>query len=546
MSHQAIPLRHAAVALMVPFALYAATASRHIGLPDSAVVLDAMEQAVVSAHACNHSLNNLLGHAALRLLPFGNPALKASLASALCGAAAVACLYFALLTIGLRRAVAAVGAGAFMLSHSLWWHSTVPENYALSAALLMACLLIAARALPAPRLLCFLAGLSLFNHFQNAALSVAAALYLICIRRSLPRPVWRSVALCALAWFVGFCPCLAALAADWTRESSSAFAWATGGDFRTLMFRYDLADGVRRLVDWLVLQFPSPFLVFIAIGIPVSWRPSGHGPFWTFLWTVLIVNTGFFLGYRTWDQFSFYLPTFGCLAVIGSAGLAEVMKNPSAGPAHASPASPLREESRGEGCLDEEPRRRFLRPLSRPLKAAATVAAAACLLLPPWTYLNIGGWARAGTGYWHTRYGAIARLYDARYDMVGLLTDPVRHDRGSLERFARSLLQALPPNAILIDDMSTFYQLRRLQQREGARPDMAVRLLRLPVFRELGETPDDLAALLLADPRPAFLVTDAGPCGDLRHLLADHGFTAVPFPLSADRFVWELRRNTDP
>ena len=171
--------------LLVPLCLYLATASRHIGLPDSAVIVDAMQGPVLSSNACNHNLNNLFGFVFNRLLPMGNIAWKSSLVSVLYGTAAVNLFYMLVIGLGASRAIAALCAAVYMVSHSMWWHSTTVESYGLSAVFLNTSLLLVVRdgkarqggreSLRTMATLWLLAGLSLFNHLQNGVLSLACA-----------------------------------------------------------------------------------------------------------------------------------------------------------------------------------------------------------------------------------------------------------------------------------------------------------------------------------------------------------------------------------
>jgi hypothetical protein len=136
-----------------------------------------------------------------------------------------------------------------MVSHSLWWHSTIAEVYAANAVLTALALLLLARlrrddtgrTLPG---LSFLAGLAPFNHAQMGIVALAAAAALAVWARERARQAsWRAavpVAVrCALAFLLGSLPWLATLAADAAREHGvhRALRLALGGDFQRVMFR---------------------------------------------------------------------------------------------------------------------------------------------------------------------------------------------------------------------------------------------------------------------------------------------------------------------
>ena len=126
--------------LVVPFLVYGLTCSRHVGLPDSAVILGAMRNLEMGVQAWNHPLTNLLGWFALHLLPGENEFLKVNLVSTLGGGIAIGLFYLALTRMRVPRAAAALGAAAFMLSHSMWWHAVWVESYAWNVVFLLACL----------------------------------------------------------------------------------------------------------------------------------------------------------------------------------------------------------------------------------------------------------------------------------------------------------------------------------------------------------------------------------------------------------------------
>jgi hypothetical protein len=494
--------------------LYGLTASRHIGLPDSAVVLEAMRNATLSSHVCNHNLNNLLGHLVLAL-PGANAAWKANLLSALYGAAAIGLFHAVLRRLGVARAVAALGAAVLAVSHSMWWHSTMVENYALSVVFLNACLWLAIP--PAgsdgregwPRLraaaIFLLAGLALFNHAQNGALALGGAALLLCdprLRRSWPR----TAGLCASAFALGAAPYAAVLAADLLRAGSPATVWreAIGGGFESGMFRYGV-HGVMRLGDWLFLQFPSPFLLFIAAGFPAAMLAPRLRPFAAFLLTVLVANTGFFLGYETWDQFSFYLPSFVCLAALGALGADGAWKRGRSG------------------------RRAFV-----------FAALLASTLLPPLIYPRIGSWAGNPAGYWGRRYHAAQEAYRGRYDLVGLYTDPIRHDRGTVQRMIDLLMERLPPNAVVVDDSSLYYQMENAQQHDERRPDVNLWLISPLGIGEWGSTPAEIVEGCLVETNRVFVTADTGPAAAILDALRARGRGAVRFPLDEGFWIYEV------
>jgi hypothetical protein len=556
----------------VALLFYGATVSHHLLLPDAAILLDAMRQPEISSNVCAHNLTHLLGWL-FQQLPLANIAFKGNLASVCCGAAVIGLFHALLRALGLPRPVAALGMLVLMVSHSMWWHSTIVENYALSNAFLVACLLLAVRAAETPRRwygMCFLAGLAIFNHIQNGALALGlAAFYLAAVPRwrghRWPR-LWRG---CAL-YLLGAAPWFAVLAHDLLRSDDlpNTLHWAVGGGFTSIMFQYDWARALTRLADWIFQQFPSPFLLFIPLGLILIvrsffcsgdlWSPSAAigrrysvqshplpssnvavaveasgravtappeaspyqpascpekaspyqlRPFAAFMLGVMVTNLSFFLGYETWDQFAFYLELFVCLAVLGALGAG--------------------------WCWQRS---------SRAGRLACGALLAVSVLLPPLIYPQIPRWAAADTGYWSRRYHSPSVAYAGRYDLVGLYADPVRHDRGTVDEFIQRLFAKLPQDALLVDDIAIYYQAQFVQQHYGQRPDVRLLLLQPLGMAGWGTPAEELIAACNAETNRVFITATAGPAAGFVTALKFGGWRAEKFPLGDEFWIYELRR----
>lgn len=500
------------------FALYAATAARTIGLPDSAIVIDAMHEGVVSSHACNHTLNNLIGHLVL-MIPWGGIVVKANLLSALYGAVALGIFAAVLRAVGVSRAVAALSSAVLAVSHSMWWHGTQVENYALSIVLLNACLLRVARGVgrgeggatagatgaPDPWLF-LIAGFALLNHAQNGALTIAA------VAVTLAGSPWRApggrraMVRCALAWMLGAAPFLAALLRDIRRSGfDAAMHDALGGGFQSLMFRYGWSS-LGSLASWVVQQFPSPFLLFVVAGVVVLARSRRCSPLAIFAAVVFVVNTGFFAGYATWDQFAFLLPSFIVLALAGAAG--------------AEAASRLR--------------RRWAAGVVFSLLGISVG-------IPPLLYPTVPARvASSPDGFWGRRYRAAWEAYRGRYDLIGLYADPLHHDRGTVDAYIRALAAQLPRDAVLVDDVAVFYQFEFLRREEGLRPDVRVILLNPLRMEGWGDGAEVIARRLSGATNRIFFTGTNGPIEEAVAAFASAGTHPSPFPLNDRQIAWEM------
>ena len=501
-------------------ALYLATLQRGVSLPDSAVVMEAMQRPVISAFACNHTLNNLVGWFVCRLLPFGTPAWRCNVVSAGYGAAAAALFHALARRLGASRPLAAACTASLVVSHGVWWHATVVENYLLSAVFFLACGLLLTPAetgleheRPGRRrfALGFLAGLSLLNHLQNGLLLVGCLL-------APGRRGWRRAAGPTLAGaLLGLAPYLAL--AVWETVSGRAgpdpLAWLLGGGgFGSAMFRYASAGGVGEWTRLLVWHHPGPFLAAVIGGLVWTLtRPADRWrPLWRLAWVVIAGNSLFFLGYATWDRFSFLLAVWVAADVAAAGWLAAC-------------------ERRWPAAV-----RRLVVPL-------LALGVAAAPLFYTWQTRRLGETGRAG---WLTRpCMPVAEAYRGRYDLAAMLLDPVRRDRGTIEVFLRRALTAVPPGAVWVDDGSTYDQVVWLRREESLRPDVDVLLLAHPLIPQRGADPHALAMRRQweAPSRRWFTVADEGPCAAFIGHLRPLGWQTRAFPIGGGLRLFELVRN---
>jgi Protein of unknown function (DUF2723) len=123
-------------------------------------------------------------------LPFGDPAYRVNLASAVFGVAAVLVVYLAGLRLARQAAAAAVGALAFGLSGAFWSQAVIAEVYTLEAllvALLIFVLLVWRDRRDGRYLLlsAFLVGFSLTHHLTSVLLVPAALTFVLLTDRRL-------------------------------------------------------------------------------------------------------------------------------------------------------------------------------------------------------------------------------------------------------------------------------------------------------------------------------------------------------------------------
>jgi hypothetical protein len=503
--------------LLVPPVFYYLTSAPGIGASDTALIVDEMRGLVLSTHANHHNLTLLVGRLFL-LGPGPDPARLANLASVFLGSVAVGLFYLVVRQRPSARLAAAVSAAALMVSHSMWWHSTIVEAYAWNAVLTMGALallqrLAAGHSDRALAALFLVAGLALFNHVQMGVLLAGAVAclaghLLLAHRAGEAVARLRLLATCSVSFLAGFAPYAVTFAFDVKRAGlGAATRQALGGDFQSVMARGSPGQALADVLYLLVLQFPSPFLLAVAAGGFLLWRRWKSSPALLGLVTAFALNTAFFAFYDTWDKFAFLLPSFIVLAFAGSFAVEEAV-------AWAS--------------------RR-----SVPAWLALGALALASVAMPPLVYARLVEWSRCG--------GPLAR-YDPAGNPISkgaYLANPDKSRNDEFGDYVRVLFERLPPRATYVDDDGhAFYPVRYVQAYRGARPDVRAELVNAWGFAGWGLSPEsfaDLASRAYRQDEPFFVVSLEEPFYSL--IVRTPGLDRLRFrrfPLDDRRFIYRL------
>ncbi len=199
----------AALLAAVLFAVYAAGACRTIYVGDSGELVAAAATLGIP-HPSGYPLYVLLGKLWTMLLPVGSVALRMSLLSAACAAAACGLLYALVRRLGLSE-IAALSAGLLLaFSPSFWSQANIQRVYSLNALFVVAVAFAACewhreRRIRAMMLAAFLAGLGACNHTVMGVVGVAVGLFAVLVEPSLLRRP-RHVAACVGAGLLGLLP----------------------------------------------------------------------------------------------------------------------------------------------------------------------------------------------------------------------------------------------------------------------------------------------------------------------------------------------------
>lgn len=325
---------------LLPLGFYLSTASTTPGWVDAPLIARTVYRLELSTWVNHHNLFTLIGHAWLLLTPFLDPHYALNLLCALFGAATV----FVVFRVGLRLTqsvwASALGATLLMVSHSLWWHSTMLEVYTLSTLLLSLTLLLVVRFDQTDAMVelygaSFVLGLACSNHVQMGLLVFGAVTLLVSLayERSLS---WRravGLAACFLGgfqiylWIFGWQ--LAELVRSGT-ELNEALAWmienTTGGGFKRYMFPDGL--GFRDRAFWWayfgliwLYNFPPPWLLFAPFGLASWWTRRELRASFSFFAGALGAQLVWSSNYFVWDMFAFSLPAYVLASVAITMGI---------------------------------------------------------------------------------------------------------------------------------------------------------------------------------------------------------------------------------
>lgn len=279
--------------------------------------------------ALSHPLHYWLGRTVVdqRLLP---PAHALTLVSALAGALAVANVGGMIAALTRSVPAALLAAGSLCFAHSFWKYSTLIETYTVTCALLSAeiwCLSLFLRDRKPVWLMAAFCynGLGLANH--NFALLTFPVLAVV-LAWALARRHVRFLHMLAIAaaWIVTAAPFGALIIAeggksgDWPMTLHSAFFGRTFAD-EVLNTKLPPRETAISLA-FLCLNFPNLLLIAAVIGAVRARAVTGIRGLRAALLCALAIHLVFVLRYSVPDQYTFLLPAYVLLCVLGGMGYA--------------------------------------------------------------------------------------------------------------------------------------------------------------------------------------------------------------------------------
>lgn len=443
------------VFFLAPALVYYMTACRTPGWVDATLIVSDVARLTLSSWVDSHNLFNLLGYFWLKLFSRQDIHFHLVLLSALFGALSVYFIFRTVLELTSDVISAGIAALVLMLSHSLWWHSTMLEVYTLNSAILaVMCFSVARYERSGKPLYLYLAGflfgLGCSNHVLMGLLVLAflAVLIYSVIRRHLH--TGKYLAITVLCFLLGLGLYLFLFIRDardeflrqagggqesWLAKSwqalRSTFDDATGGKFKQLMFTPGMPVELRRF--WrinfffmLFLNFPSPALAMGFYGLWAFWRKSSFRLTFMFFAAAILALAVWSANYFVWDMFAFAQPVYVLFCI--PVGLA---------------AEKLL-------CARKTLKRVFL------------ILLAPILLLPGFTYASLPVWYH-DKGFlkgWFESYPPFSWTAHT-WEPVEYIINPNKRSYDKVERYAKAVFAVLPQGAhFLNSDSRSDYPLR--------------------------------------------------------------------------------------
>ncbi len=273
-------------------------------------------------------------------LPFGDPAYRVNLASAVFGAAAVFLLFFAGWRLSGRIWAAATVSLAFAVGNVFWSQAVIAEVYTLNALFVASVVLVLLlwRDMRRDRYLlaaAFLMGLSLTNHVTSGLLLPTATLFVFAVdRRKLLD--WRLALRGAGLFVLGLTPYLylpvrAIVGPPVYEADPSSFAeffeLVAGREFGIHLWSFGWDEFFARLVSlwgYLLEEFHPGLLLVAAVGVVVMLLRDRAGALLVGIpclgWLVYAI------GYDIFDYFIYFIPSYLMLTLFVAVGAATVLE----------------------------------------------------------------------------------------------------------------------------------------------------------------------------------------------------------------------------
>jgi hypothetical protein len=387
--------------------------------------------------ALAHPLYIMIGILA-KLVPLGELAWRINLLSAIFAAVTVANLYL-LVRLWLGRIwPAVIAAVSLAVSWTFWQNAVLAEVYTLYAAQLSTELLVLLQYVRTKRagylcLLGLLNGLSVANHLWGVFPLACYAVFLMFL---LFRRQIRILHVCVfiLLWIVGAGPYEYLVIRDiaqygnLTATLNSALFGA--GWQRSVLNASVSMKIVFENVVFILLNFPTPNLLLLFVGIWVLWEKAPSRGFANIVLALLILYFAFAFRYTVPDRHAFFLPFYCLVAVMIGLGADRLMMR--------------------------MPGKKFI------------VTLAVFALLPVASYFVTPAFARK-------HYEPLGQRRQRPYrDEYTYWLQPWKTNYRGAERFASEALESVKQNAVVYAYTTDVHALLYVQEVKGKRPDVRI------------------------------------------------------------------------
>lgn len=505
--------RFATVALV--FALYTATMCRWIGAGDTAIVVWNMYGPILSSHVNNHAAMVGIGHLLIDWLPWGSEAWRANWFSVIFSTTYLG-IFHALASRSIRDPFhTALATFVVAVSHSVWWHATIVENYALNGVFLLTVTWLLTRDHETGDIRwmytgAVVAGLAVLNHAQMGFLAPVLGMYALVRDGWKPWLVLKRWVLLALLWLVGLFPFLGLMYRNISRgfDREVVVKNAMGSYFTEIMF--DLRLHEIGTIFWreILVQFPSPVLLCLPFGIWFAFRKNERWKVNAALAAGFAINSGFFMLYHTWDRFAFLLPSYVILLLWLTEAWGVALR-----------------------WADEK------KPA---LRWAIVGLAVVCIAMPPMVYRELPRLGRAGV-FWHGRFSSNAQWNT--HDVATYLANPDKSGWNDLHRVNMLLIENIPERATIIDDDGRNHYTLELyfQKVRRQRTDIRSVLVNAWGFEGWGQDKEKLPKRILKwrEQAPVYSMTLMPPHRSWISALSEEGVGPVPVYLADDVWIYE-------
>lgn len=362
-------------------------------------------------------------------------ATAANLVAALAGAVTVANASLLIRLLVPNRTAHVAAVLLLLLSHTLWQLSAGAEVVTLTCAVLLTEVLFVVRFLQTGRRgfvisAALVNGLGWTTH-NLALLTWPAYVALLWLNRKRLARAGRTAAAAGLAWVVGAAPLLVLAVQTYLASGDAARTLRSllVGVYARQVFWHSVGIGqVLRVVGYVIWNFPTPLL----LAAPLGWwalRRRVQPAVWLYLTIAGLTYAVFGARYHVADQYTFLVPAYLFGLVFVASGLAV--------------------------WLARHP--------SRVMRAAVLACA---VTAPAW-------YAAAPKLCGNARVRAALPVRDIPYrDACRWFLQPWRCGDQGAAAFAREVLAALPPDAVLYADTTTRHPIEYVQVTAGLRPEV--------------------------------------------------------------------------